>query len=90
MREKVEKYSKTLCFSNVLWLLEGRKSRLAQADEKLHSVMARSTFPSQNAKKNLNFGALLEVEMSRERARLWHEAHVEAKSVNNWRSRSTF
>ena len=31
--------------------LEGRKSRLAQADEKLHSVMARSTFPSQNAKK---------------------------------------
>jgi len=49
----------TLCFSNDLWLGSGgSKSRLAKAagaepcgqmrDEKLHAVVARSTFPSQH------------------------------------------
>ena len=49
----------TLCFSNDLWL-RGSKSRLAKAagaepagqmrDEKLHAVVARSTFASEKAK----------------------------------------
>ena len=52
----------------------GSKSRLATAagsepagqmrDEELHAVLARSTFPSQNA-QNLSSGALLEVVMSK-------------------------
>ena len=55
VREKVGKSRNSLRFSNDLWL---RKSRLAKAagaepsgqmrDEKLHAVVARSTFPSQN------------------------------------------
>ena len=54
----------------------GSKSRLAKAagaepasqmrDEKLHAVVARSTFPSQNVQnKHTNVGPLLEVEMSK-------------------------
>ena len=55
----------------------GSKSRLAKAagadlaghrsDEKLHAVVARSTFPSQNVQstKHLSSGPLLEVEMSK-------------------------
>ena len=57
VREKVEK-SRTICFSNDLWLRRVEKYRLAKAasaepsvqmrDEKLHAVVARSTFRSQN------------------------------------------
>ena len=53
----------------------GSKSRLAKAagaepcgqmrHAKLHAVVARSTFGSQNAQKNLSFGELLEVAMSK-------------------------
>ena len=53
----------------------GSKSRLAKAagaepagqmrDEKLHAIVARSTFPSQNVQNTSAFGALLEVEMSK-------------------------
>ena len=56
MREKVGS-RETLCFSNDLWLRRS-KSRSAKAagaepagqmrDEKLHAVVARSTFASQN------------------------------------------
>jgi len=52
----------------------GSKNRLAKAagaepsgqirDEKLHAVVARSTFPSQNVQSTRS-GALLEVEMSK-------------------------
>ena len=65
----------------------GSKSRLAKAagaepagqmrDEKVHAVVARSTFPSQNVKTHL--GALLEVEMSKKCTPLWREAHLEVK-----------
>ena len=51
------------------------KSRLAKAvgaepagqmrDEKLRAIVARSTFSSQNCKRNNRFGACLEVEMSK-------------------------
>ena len=55
---KGRKSRETLCFSEALWL-EGSKSRLAKAagaepsgqmrDGKLHAVVARSKFGSQNA-----------------------------------------
>ena len=40
--------------------------------------------------KTEGLGALLEVEMSKKCTPLWREAHLEVKSVKNWRSRSTF
>ena len=98
----------------------GSHSRLAKAagaepagqmrDEKLHAVLARSTYPSQNAQnssrsdhfwklrcrksacccgtkhiskskctKQLTFGPLLEVEMSRMCMPLWREARIQVK-----------
>ena len=56
MREKVRKSRNTVCFP-MIWGSGGSKSRLAKAagaepagqmrDEKLHAVVARSTFASQ-------------------------------------------
>ena len=40
--------------------------------------------------KHFTFGPLLEVEMCKKCTPLWCEAHVEVKSVKNWRVRSTF
>ena len=57
MREKVGKSRNTVFFP-MIWGSGGSKSRLAKAgaepagqmrDEKLHAVVVRSTFPSQNA-----------------------------------------
>ena len=129
VREKVGK-SRNSVFS---WFCgsEGLKSRLAKAagaepagqmrDEKVHAVVALSTFASQNVQntpasehfwklrcrksarrcgakhvckskctKHTSVGALLEVEMSKKCTVLWREAHLEVKSVKNWRSRGTF
>ena len=62
----------------------GSKSRLAKAagaepsgemrNEKVHAVVARSTFRSQNA-PHLTFGALFEIEMWKKCTQLWREAH---------------
>ena len=57
--------------------------------EKVHAVVARSTFPSQKCKTD-GFKPLLEVEMSKKCALLWREAHFQVKSVKNWGVRSTF
>ena len=58
--------------------------------EKVHAVVARSTFPSQNVQNTSSVGPLLEVEMSKKCTPLWREAHFQVKSVKNWRSRTTF
>ena len=89
--------------------------------EKVHAVVAWSTFWSQNVQntpwsdhfwklrcrksarrcgakhilkskvlKTDGLGPLLEVEMSKKCTPLWREAHFQVKSVNNWRSRTTF
>ena len=109
----------------------GSKSRLAKAagaepaghrsDEKLHAVVARSTFPSENVQntsasdhfwklrcqksarrcgakhisksnctKNLSFGPLLEVAMSKKCTPLWCEAHFQVKMYKTHHSRTTF
>ena len=77
----------------------GSKSRLAKAagaepsgqmrDEKVHAVVARSTFPSQNVQKKM-LGPLLEVEMSKKCTPLWREAHFEVKMLKNPGVRTTF
>ena len=56
--------------------------------EKVHAVVARSTFRSQNAKKHYMFGPLLEVAMSKKCTPLWREAHFE-KLKTRW-IRTTF
>ena len=76
------------------------KSRLAKAagaepagqmrDEKLHAVVARSTFPSQNVQSTPGLGPLLEVEMSKKCTPLWREAHFEVKMYKAHHSRTTF
>ena len=75
----------------------GSKSRLAKAagaelagqmsDEKLHAVVARSTFRSQNV---LSVGPLLEVAMSKKCTPLWREAHSEVKMYKAHQVRTTF
>ena len=47
--------------------------------EKVHAVVARSTFPSQNAQntRGSDLGPFLEVQMLKKRTPLWREAHFE-------------
>ena len=73
VREKVAQSRNTVLFQ---WFEapEGRKvgslkrrvrSQLARWEMNLHAVVARSTFPSQNAQKHTSSGPLLEVSMSK-------------------------
>ena len=57
--------------------------------EKVHAVVARSTFPSQNV-QTLSFGPLLEVEMSKNCTPLWREAHFQVKMSKTHQVRTTF
>ena len=59
-------------------------------DEKLHAVVARSTFRSQNAQKHTILGPRLEVEMSKKCTPLWREAHFEVKILKTPGVRTTF
>ena len=58
--------------------------------EKVHAVVARSTFPSQECNQTDRFRALLEVEMFKKCTPLWREAHFDVKSAKNWGVRNTF
>ena len=76
----------------------GWKTRLAKAagaevagqmrDEKLHAVAAQSRFGSEHV-QNTILRPLLEVDMSKQCAPLWREAHVEVKNVKDLRSQTT-
>ena len=59
------------------------------AVEKVLSLW-RDAFSSQNARKYLMLGALLEVELLKKCAPLWREARSQLKSLKNWGSRTTF
>ena len=58
--------------------------------EKVHAVVARSTFPSQNVTKHTRFGPLLEVQMSKKCTPLWREAHFQVKMYKTPHVRATF
>ena len=58
--------------------------------EKVHVVVARSTFRSQNVEKHQGFGPLLEVAMSKKCTPSWREAHFEVKMYKTHHGRSTF
>ena len=78
----------------------GSKSRLAKAagaepagqmrDEKLHAVVARRKFPSQNVQNTPGVGPLLEVEMSKKCTPLLREAHFQVKMYKTPHVRTTF
>jgi len=80
----------------------GSKSRLARApgaetsggmkDQKLHAVVAKSTFPSQNDKsQHLSVGALLEITLLKKCcAQPWHEARFQVKMTKAPQRWSTF
>ena len=57
--------------------------------EKVHAVVARSTFRSQNV-QNTMLGPLLEVQMSKKCTPLWREAHLEVKMYKTHHARTTF
>ena len=53
--------------------------------EKVHAVVARSTFPSQKCwRSRTTFGGSDVEKVSKKCTPLWHEAHFEVKSVKNW------
>ena len=58
--------------------------------KKVHAVVARSTFPSQNVQNTPSFGPLLEVEMSKKCTPLWREVHFEVKMLKTLGVRTTF
>ena len=58
--------------------------------EKVHVVVARSTFPSQNVQNTSRCGPLLALEMSKNWTPLWREAHFQVKMLKTLGVRSTF
>ena len=90
----------------------GAESCGQRRNQKLHAVVARSTFWSQNVQntsgserarrcgekyilkskctKQVRFGALFEVQMSKNCTPLWREVCFEVKMLKNWHSQSTF
>ena len=77
------------CVFSMICGSRGSKSRLAKAagaepagqmrDEKLHAVVARSTFRSQHVQSTPILGPLLEIEMSKKCTPLWRETHFQVK-----------
>ena len=84
----------------MIWGSGGSKSRLAKAagaepagqmrDEKLHAVVARSTFPSQNVQNTRGADHFLAVEMSKKCTPLWREAHFQVKMYKTHHVRTIF
>ena len=60
--------------------------------EKVHAVVARSTFPSQNVQNTplSDVGPPLEVAMSKKCTPLWREAHFQVKMYKTHHARTTF
>ena len=84
----------------MIWGSGGSKSRLAKAagaepagqmrDEKLHAVVARSTFRSENVQNTPGADHFLEVAMSKKCTALWRKAHFEVKMYKAHQVRTTF
>ena len=78
----------------------GSKSRLAKAagaepaghrsDEKLHAVVARSTFPSQKVQNTSASDDFWKLRCRKKCTPLWREAHFQVKMYKTHHSRSTF
>ena len=94
-RKKAGKSRNTVFFPMICGS-RGSKSRLAKAagaetagqirDEKLHAVVARSTFPSQNVTKHFSYGAILEVALSKSARRCGAKHRSKSKCTRHTRS----
>ena len=99
MREKVGKSRNTVFFQ---WFVapEGRKvGSLKRAgaepaghrsDEKLHAVVARSTFPSQNVQNTPGSDHFWKLRCRKSATPLWREAHFQVKMYKTHHARTTF
>ena len=58
--------------------------------DKMHIVLARSTFPRHNLQNTPPSEHFWKVTCWKKCALLWPEAHVQVKSAKNWQSRTTF
>ena len=101
MREKDRKVA-IHCVFPMICGSGGSKSRLAKAagaepagqmrDEKVHAVVARSTFPSQNGQNTRGADHFwrLRGRVAKKYTPLWHEAHFEVKMYKTHHVRTTF
>ena len=99
MREKVEKSRNTVFFPMICGS-GGSKRRLAKAagaeragqmrDEKLHAVVARCTFRSQNAQNTPAPDHFWQLRCRKKCTPLWREAHFEVKMYKAHQLRTTF
>ena len=101
MREKDRKIA-IHCVFPMICGSGGSKSRLAKAagaepagqmrDEKVHAVVARSTFPSQNGQNTRGADHFwrLRGRVAKKYTPLWHEAHFEVKICKTHHVRTTF
>ena len=99
MREKVGK-SRNIAFFHWFGGSGGSKSRLAKAagaepagqmrDEKLHAVVARSTFASQNVQNTAFSAHFLKFRCRKKCTPLWREARLEVKMYKAYHVRTTF
>ena len=99
MREKVGKSRNTVFFP-MIWGSGGSKSRLAKAagaepagqmrDEKLHAVVARSTFRSQNVQNTSASDHFWKLRCRKSARRCLCEAHFEVKMYKTPQRRTTF
>ena len=88
------------CVFPMIWGSGGSKSRLAKAagaepsgqmkDEKLHAVVVRSTFPSQNVQSTTCFRSTFGSCAVEKCTPLWREAHFEVKMYKTHQGRTTF
>ena len=69
-----------------------RRTTFGSCDvEKVHTVVARSTFPSQNVQNTSASDRFWKLRCRKKKCTpLWREAHFQVKSVKNWWSRTTF
>ena len=98
VREKVGK-SRFTVFFPMIWGSGGSKSNLAKAagaepagqmrDEKVHAVVARSTFPNQKCQKLTVSDHFWKLRCRKNCTPLWREAHVQVKMYKTHHARST-
>ena len=91
-REKVEK-SRNICVFRMICGSRGSKSRLAKAagaepssqmrDDKLHAVVARSTFPSQNVQNTSRSDRFWQLRWQKKCTPLWREAYFQVKCTKH-------
>ena len=88
------------CVFPMIWGSGGSKSRLAKAagaepagqmrDEKLHAVVARSTFPSQNVQNTSASDHFWKLRCRKSARRCGGEAHFQVKMLKTLGVRTTF